>query len=65
MDLHRDGKIKPIIPIETYDIGNIDAAMKKFGRAKHIGKFVLSYEDPDIKLQVCCSNFGSESGKNG
>ena len=48
VDGYRQGDIKPIQPITTFEAGNIHEAFRYMQKGQHIGKIVIKFpEDPD------------------
>ncbi|KAJ4289017.1 hypothetical protein N0V90_011359 [Kalmusia sp. IMI 367209] len=48
----RAGTIQPIDAVQSYDISKLDTALLSLSKAKHIGKFVVSYENPDSLVKM-------------
>ncbi|KAI2618193.1 polyketide synthase [Hypoxylon sp. NC1633] len=47
----RDGRIGPIDPMILFDVSEFDTAMLKFSKGTHIGKFVVTYQNPDTMIR--------------
>lgn len=48
----RAGHISPIRPYHVSDISQLDQVLLKFSKGTHIGKMVISYQDPNSMLRV-------------
>jgi acyl transferase domain-containing protein/NADPH:quinone reductase-like Zn-dependent oxidoreductase/NADP-dependent 3-hydroxy acid dehydrogenase YdfG/acyl carrier protein len=50
----RAGTIRPIDAIQTFDVSKLDFALLSLSKGKHIGKFVVSCENPNsvVKMTV-------------
>ncbi|KAJ5266789.1 polyketide synthase [Penicillium angulare] len=44
--------IHPITPIKTFDISELEAAMKEFAKGTHVGKFVITFDKPKSELML-------------
>ncbi|KAL8656993.1 MAG: hypothetical protein Q9226_002364 [Calogaya cf. arnoldii] len=51
-DLYRQGVIRPIDHITSFDISQLEKAMMHFAKGTHIGKIVVSFQDPQAQLNV-------------
>ena len=51
-DMLRKGFIHPISPIRTFDVSELDKALLYFSRGKHIGKIIVTYENPKAMVKV-------------
>ncbi|KAL1883173.1 Type I Iterative PKS [Diaporthe australafricana] len=49
---HRAGKIKPIRPFSATDISKLDQALLGFSKGTHIGKLVVTFQDPDSLVKM-------------
>ncbi len=52
MQMYREKKITPIQPVTVHDITQIGEALQRFGLKSHLGKFVISYQDPNALVKV-------------
>ncbi|KAI4247300.1 MAG: hypothetical protein LQ352_006197 [Teloschistes flavicans] len=50
--LYRQGVIRPIDHITTFDISQIEQAMMHFAKGTHLGKVVVTFQDPQALLKV-------------
>lgn len=50
--LLREGTIKPVEEIHSYDVSKLETALLTLSRGKHVGKFVVTYEDPDAQVKM-------------
>jgi acyl transferase domain-containing protein/NADPH:quinone reductase-like Zn-dependent oxidoreductase/acyl carrier protein len=48
----RNGHIGPIRPYHVSDISQLDQVLLKFSKGTHIGKMIISYENPQARLRV-------------
>ncbi|KAF1961727.1 hypothetical protein CC80DRAFT_531559 [Byssothecium circinans] len=46
------GTIQPLDEIRTYDVSKLDSALLSLSKGTHIGKFVVSYENPDSLVKM-------------
>lgn len=44
--------ISPVDRIETFDISQLELAMRYFSKGVHLGKIVITFDDPNPKLKV-------------
>ncbi len=51
-DLYRRGHIRPFRQIKTFDVSQLEQAMMHFAKGTHVGKIVVTFEDPDTLLKV-------------
>ena len=51
-DLLRDGRIRPLDVIKTYDIAELEQAMIYFSSELRIGKVVVTFSNPESLLKV-------------
>ena len=51
-DLYRQGVIKPLNHIKTFDISRLEQAMMQFAKGTHLGKVVVTFQDPRSMLKV-------------
>jgi aryl carrier-like protein len=51
-ELYKKGIIKPIDRITTFDISQLQQALMFMSKGKHIGKVVVTYNNPDSLLKV-------------
>ncbi|KAK7222205.1 hypothetical protein V2G26_010208 [Clonostachys chloroleuca] len=49
---YRAGRIGPIPQITTYDISELATALLQFSKGKHIGKIVMTYQDPASHVKM-------------
>jgi hypothetical protein len=47
-----DGVIGPIHPHMTYDISRLEEAMVYFSKGVHVGKIVITFDNPQVPLKV-------------
>lgn len=52
MSMVEKGEVGAIKPVLVWDIAECDAAFARFGRKTHVGKLVLSYENPESMVKV-------------
>lgn len=52
MTLYRKGTIKPVEPVETFDVSQISHALRRFAAEERMGKVAISFENPNSILQV-------------
>lgn len=51
-DLYRRGHIRPFRQIKTFDVSQLEQAMMHFAKGTHVGKIVVTFQDPDTPLKV-------------
>lgn len=51
-DLYRQGVIGPIDHLTTFDISQLEKAMMHFAKGIHLGKIVVTFQDPQAELKV-------------
>ncbi|KAH7256097.1 hypothetical protein BKA59DRAFT_389484 [Fusarium tricinctum] len=51
-ELYRAGSIGPIHPFTVCDISHLDEVMLRFSKGAHIGKHVISFENPDSTIKL-------------
>jgi NADPH:quinone reductase-like Zn-dependent oxidoreductase/NAD(P)-dependent dehydrogenase (short-subunit alcohol dehydrogenase family)/SAM-dependent methyltransferase/acyl carrier protein len=51
-ELYRAGSIGPIHPSTVCDITHLDEVMLRFSKGTHIGKHVISFENPDSTIKL-------------
>ena len=51
-DLFRSGIVKPIDHIRTFSIAELEQAMLQFSKGTHLGKIVVTFDDPNAMLKV-------------
>jgi len=51
-DLHRQGIIKPFSHVKTFDVSQLEQAMMHFAKGTHLGKVVVTFQDPTAVLKV-------------
>ena len=51
-DLYRQGIIRPLSHIKTFDISQLEQAMMHFSKGTHIGKVVVTFQDSGAMLKV-------------
>ncbi|KAI3322817.1 KR domain-containing protein, partial [Xylariaceae sp. AK1471] len=49
---YRAGCIIPIRPLSVFDVSKLDQALLKFSKGTHIGKFVITFQDPDSLVKM-------------
>ncbi|KAK7734288.1 Type I Iterative PKS [Cytospora paraplurivora] len=52
---HHAGKIGPIRPYATYDVSQLDQVLLGFSKGTHIGKFVVTFQNPDSLVKMVAS----------
>lgn len=57
--LLRTHVLRPITPIRTFSIADLDKALLYFSRGKHIGKIVVTYDDSNAIVKVRNQNHTS------
>ncbi len=61
-DMFQKGIIQPIDHIKTFDISELEQAMTFFANGTHMGKVVVTFNNPQALLKVCglrlCNAFG-------
>ena len=50
--LHRQGVIRPFRHIQTFDVSQLEQAMVQFAKGTHLGKIVVTFQDPSAVLSV-------------
>ncbi|KAF2462795.1 polyketide synthase [Lindgomyces ingoldianus] len=48
----RMGIIHPITPLKTFDVSELEKALLYFSRGKHIGKIIVTYEEPKSLVKM-------------
>lgn len=51
-DMWETGIINPTTYIKTFDISELEVAMKEFAKGTHIGKLVITFDNPETELMV-------------
>ncbi|RYP28272.1 hypothetical protein DL767_007292 [Monosporascus sp. MG133] len=51
-ELYRAGRIAPIRPFSVSDVSKLDRALQSFSKGIHIGKMVVSFQNPDSAVKV-------------
>ena len=51
-DLYRQGHIRPFRHIKTFDVSQLEQAMMQFAKGTHVGKLVVTFQDPGTVLKV-------------
>ncbi|RYP57289.1 hypothetical protein DL769_009575 [Monosporascus sp. CRB-8-3] len=51
-DLYRAGVIAPICPFTIYDVSELDRVLLGMSKGTHIGKLVVSFENPDSLVKL-------------
>lgn len=51
-DLHRAGRITPIRPSSVFDVSKLDQALLSFSQGTHIGKLVVSFQNPSSIIKL-------------
>ncbi|KAI1805191.1 hypothetical protein F4811DRAFT_517009 [Daldinia bambusicola] len=49
---YRDGLIGPVRPFSATDISKLDQVLLKFSKGKHVGKLVVTYQDPQALIKM-------------
>lgn len=49
---HRAGKIKPTRPFSATDVSKLDQALLGFSKGTHIGKLVVTFQNPDSLVKM-------------
>ncbi|KAI1467861.1 uncharacterized protein F4812DRAFT_471220 [Daldinia caldariorum] len=49
---YRDGLIGPVRPFSATDISKLDQVLLKFSKGKHVGKLVVTYQDPQALVKM-------------
>ncbi|KAL9130123.1 MAG: hypothetical protein Q9217_001597 [Psora testacea] len=52
MTLYREGVIRPIEPLETFDISDLPKALKRYSKEHRMGKVSVSLENPNSLVKV-------------
>lgn len=52
MSLYRDGKIKPIDPLQVFDSSDIVPAFRHFTSKERTGKTAVSFENKEVLVKV-------------
>lgn len=50
--LLRQKAVQPISPINSFDISQLEQALLFFSKGTHVGKIVVTYEDPEKVIKV-------------
>ena len=50
--LYREGVIKPIDFIQSFDISQLEDAIARFSNGTHMGKMVVLFDSPQSELKV-------------
>ena len=50
--LYRRGHVRPFRQIKTFDVSQLEQAMMHFAKGTHIGKIVVTFQDPETLLKV-------------
>ncbi|KAI0013981.1 hypothetical protein F4779DRAFT_625071 [Xylariaceae sp. FL0662B] len=50
--LYRAGRITPIRPFSVFDVSRLDQALLSFSKGKHIGKLIVSFQNPSVHIKV-------------
>lgn len=50
--MYRKEIVRPIDFIKTFDISNLEQALIYFASGKHMGKIVVTFEEPQALLKV-------------
>lgn len=56
VELYRQGVVKPIDYITTFDISELQQAMMYMSKGTHVGKIVITYNNPDSLIKVAPSS---------
>ncbi|KAL9047293.1 MAG: hypothetical protein Q9214_000093 [Letrouitia sp. 1 TL-2023] len=51
-EMYRRGVIQPLRHITTFDVSELEQAMMHFAKGTHIGKVVVTFQNPDALLRV-------------
>lgn len=49
---HRAGIIGPVRPFTAFDVSQLDQVLLKFSKGTHLGKLVITYQDPDALVRM-------------
>ncbi|KAI0478369.1 polyketide synthase [Xylariaceae sp. FL0804] len=53
LDQHyRQGKVGPVNPVTTADVSQLDRVLLDFSKGTHIGKKVITFQDPDVLVPM-------------
>ena len=63
MQYFEDGSLKPL-PVQTFPISEAESAFRYMAQAKHIGKIVVSLQDPEV-LVTASSEFSARLAADG
>ncbi|KAJ4288038.1 hypothetical protein N0V90_012054 [Kalmusia sp. IMI 367209] len=55
-DLYRQGVVQPIYRITRYDVSELQKAMTYMAKGEHIGKIVVTYQNPDTLVPLMPSS---------
>ncbi|KAI1496579.1 putative polyketide synthase [Biscogniauxia marginata] len=47
-----EGIIDPINPVTTFDISQLESALSLFSKSLHIGKLVITFNNPETRLKI-------------
>lgn len=50
--LYRQGHIRPFRHVKTFDVSQLEQAMMHFAKGTHVGKIVVTFQDPNTMLKV-------------
>ncbi|KAF2705690.1 hypothetical protein K504DRAFT_460398 [Pleomassaria siparia CBS 279.74] len=56
VQLYRQGVVKPIDYITTFDISDLQQAMMHMSKGTHVGKIIITYDNPESKIKVAPSS---------
>ncbi|KAK3178717.1 Type I Iterative PKS [Lepraria neglecta] len=51
-ELHQTGRIAPIHPLSVSDVSELDQTLLSFSRGTHIGKLVVSFQNPNSIIKL-------------
>lgn len=49
---YRAGDIGPVRPFSAFDVSQLDQTLLKFSKGTHVGKFVVTFLDPEAMLRI-------------
>ena len=57
VELYDQGIVRPVERIQTFDISRLEEGMMYFSKGMHIGKVIISFQNPETLLRVSHSYF--------
>lgn len=51
-DLYKQGIVKPVAHIKTFDISKLEEAMMHMAKGTHLGKNVVTFENPSAMVKI-------------